>query len=103
MCDLGHPGTSLDNLEMDLIDDTPLARVKYACLSWIAHLRSFCQTSGDLTNNYLQEHGPIDLFFKNDFLHWLEALGILRDLPNGIQSLLWLDGILKVKTQTSFH
>ncbi|OQE31408.1 hypothetical protein PENSTE_c001G08477 [Penicillium steckii] len=82
VCYLGHPGTSIDDIDVELVDDTPLARVKYSCISWIAHLRSFFQTSGDLTNNYLQEHGPIDLFFKNDFLHWLEALGILRKLPN---------------------
>jgi hypothetical protein len=72
----------------------PLAAVKYACLYWVDHLRaSWCDDD--------ENHGPHDeeylcSFLRQKYLHWLEALSILRSLSQGITAMLKLEELLQV-------
>lgn len=85
---LVHPGYPINRVEQPEPD--PLAAIRYACLYWVDHLqmcsRRVCaEVPGDF-----EEGGPVDAFFCNNYLHWLEAMGLLRSLSEGIASMLKL-------------
>ncbi|KAL4893172.1 hypothetical protein BDV59DRAFT_207958 [Aspergillus ambiguus] len=56
--------------------------VQYACRYWIDHLLS--------ANAQPEDGGPVHEFFKNHFLHWLEALSLSKMISNGVQAILAL-------------
>ncbi|KAJ5646724.1 Vegetative incompatibility protein HET-E-1 [Penicillium lividum] len=73
----------------------PLAAVRYACLYWVDHLQAgWCD--GD------EKHSPhngeyLGSFLRQKYLHWLEALSILRSLSHGITAMLKLEELLQEK------
>ena len=54
----------------------PLASAGYSCIYWVDHL-SECQTDERTQYDYLGDGGPIDIFLRQHFLHWLEAFSIV--------------------------
>lgn len=87
----GYPVTQVKQPEPD-----PLATVRYACVHWIDHLTeySFCQNKN--ANEGFRENNLISGFLLEDFLHWVEALSLLRSLAKGIASMIALECFLKV-------
>lgn len=87
----GYPVTQVKQPEPD-----PLATVRYACVHWIDHLTeySFCQNKN--ANEGFRENDLISGFLLEDFLHWVEALSLLRSLAKGIASMIALECFLKV-------
>ncbi|EPS29057.1 hypothetical protein PDE_04004 [Penicillium oxalicum 114-2] len=73
----------------------PLAAVKYACLYWVDHLRAgWC----DDDENHDSRNGEyLCSFLRQKYLHWLEALSILRSLSQGIKAMLKLEELLQEK------
>lgn len=92
---LVSPGYPINQVKQP--DPDPLAAVRYACIYWINHLIN-CSPSKNAIKD-LQDSGSVDTFFRNDYLHWLEALSLLRSLSDGVASILELESLLKV----SFH
>ncbi|KAJ5962595.1 hypothetical protein N7501_007536 [Penicillium viridicatum] len=71
----------------------PLAAVHYACVYWVDHLyHSGCYKKNDLD---VDKRGGIGDFLQKKYLHWLEALSILRSLSQGIAAILKLDRLLQ--------
>jgi hypothetical protein len=89
---LAKPGFPVDQVNKPHPD--PLATVHYSCVHWIDHLGE-CFTTKNAKDD-LQESGIVGLFFRQDFLHWLEALSLSRSLSDGIASMLKLEYCLKV-------
>ncbi|KAJ5793677.1 hypothetical protein N7457_000276 [Penicillium paradoxum] len=94
---LVHPGYPIGQVEQP--DPDPLAAIRYACLYWVEHLqmcsrRVFADVPGDF-----EEGGPVDTFFRNNYLHWLEAISLLRSISEGITSMLKLDALIKAKSR----
>ena len=89
---LGDPGFSIDKVRPP--DPDPLAAVWYSCVYWINHLRD-CDPKKN-ANKDLQDSGPIHTFLREKYLHWLEALSLLKSLSEGVTSMLGLEGLLKV-------
>ncbi|MCJ1423104.1 hypothetical protein MMC29_000985, partial [Sticta canariensis] len=57
--------------------------VQYACLYWIQHLQmSGCQ---------LQDDDQVHRFLKKYVLHWLEALGWMQKISEGIDAIISLE------------
>jgi hypothetical protein len=72
----------------------PLAAVKYACLYWVDHLRAgWCD---DDKNRDSRNGEYLCSFLRQKYLHWLEALSILRSLSQGIKAMLKLEELLQV-------
>ncbi len=44
----------------------------------------------------LCDNSTIDVFLKEHFLHWLEALSLLKRMSEGVLSIAKLTGLLKV-------
>ncbi|KAK1974645.1 LOW QUALITY PROTEIN: WD40-repeat-containing domain protein [Colletotrichum cereale] len=75
----------------------PLAPARYSCVYWVNHLADGNpagqeQRSQDPQDRSLQNGGPVYTFLRHHYLHWLEALSLLRVVS---------EGILQVLTETS--
>ena len=86
------PGYSIDKVDQQ--DPDPLAAIGYACVYWVDHLNE-CSPSKN-TNEDLQECGSVGIFFRQVYLHWLEALSLLKSLPEGVAAMLKLEDLLNV-------
>ena len=89
--DLEYPGFSISKVKAPHPD--PLASIRYACVYWVDHL---CEIENGHDRVGLCENGTIDIFLKKYFLHWLEALSLLKSMSEGVLSMAKLTGLLKV-------
>ncbi|RYP49468.1 hypothetical protein DL768_004827 [Monosporascus sp. mg162] len=83
---LGAPGFRIDQVEQP--DPDPLAAARYSCVYWVDHLHDSDPTTNAI--NDLQDGGSVDKFLRRSYLHWLEALSLLRSMSEGIASMLRL-------------
>jgi WD40 repeat protein len=65
-------------------DPDPLAPIRYSCVFWVGHL---CKAENQGFENDLIEGGAILKFFKEHFLHWLEALSLVGGISESIRLL----------------
>ncbi|KAI9932608.1 hypothetical protein MW887_008854 [Aspergillus wentii] len=90
---LVHPGYPIDRVVQPEPD--PLAAVRYACLYWVDHLEiCYRQVCTSVLNDFA-EGGPVDVVFCKNYLHWLEAIGLLRSVSGGIVSILKLENLIE--------
>jgi len=88
---LQHPGFSIKEIKSPDLD--PLAPIRYACVYWIDHL---CEIKSGHNRVGLCDNGTIDVFLQEHFLHWLEALSLLKRMSEGVLSMAKLTDLLKV-------
>ncbi|TQS32271.1 hypothetical protein Golomagni_07418, partial [Golovinomyces magnicellulatus] len=96
---LQRPGTHIDDIKPP--DPDPLAHARYSCIYWVDHLAEALPHTQSQHCHVLRDGGAIDDFLRRDYLHWLEALGLLRATREGIYSMLKLSRLLEVESQTS--
>jgi WD40 repeat protein len=80
---LKNPGIMIDDVVMPASD--PLVPVRYACFHWIDHVTQIP------SKTYSYNETAIDSFMRVDFLYWLEALSLMKHLPDGINQLSKLE------------
>ncbi|KAJ5939665.1 hypothetical protein N7466_002799 [Penicillium verhagenii] len=81
---LQDPGYSINEVECSragLLDS-----VKYSCIYWVDHL--VVSGPGE------QELKLIDMFLQRDYLHWIEAMSLLRCMSVGVSSMMRLERFL---------
>ena len=88
---LQHPGCSIDKVEHP--DPDPLAPIRYACVYWVDHL---CEIKSNHDEVGLYDNGTIDVFLRKHFLHWLEALSLIKGISDGVLAIAKLIGLLTV-------
>ncbi|KAK4154419.1 hypothetical protein C8A00DRAFT_32767 [Chaetomidium leptoderma] len=88
---LRYPGFPIEEVEVP--DTDPLAPARYACTHWVDHLHD-CDPTRNAAND-LQDGGSVDKFLRRSYLHWLEALSLLRSMSEGTTSLLRLEELLQ--------
>lgn len=89
---LGAPGFPISKVKVPEPD--PLAAARYSCVYWIDHLRD-CDPNKNAKDDF-QEDGSIDLFLRQTYLHWLEALSLLKGMSEGTASMLELENLFEV-------
>ncbi|KAL6904000.1 hypothetical protein GGI43DRAFT_308616 [Trichoderma evansii] len=94
---LKAPGYPISQLQQPNPD--PLIAVRYSCVYWINHLCDY--NISDCMESALQEGGLVDVFIRHHFLHWLEALNLLRGMSEGILSVSRLIDLLAEQTPKS--
>ncbi|KAK8900841.1 hypothetical protein QC760_010605 [Botrytis cinerea] len=77
---LRAPGISIDQVKQP--DPDPLALVRYSCLYWVDHLVH--SNIGRNSDNEVKDSGSVYSFLSQSFLYWLEALSLIKSLPNSI-------------------
>ncbi|KAH6702770.1 hypothetical protein BKA61DRAFT_457375, partial [Leptodontidium sp. MPI-SDFR-AT-0119] len=86
---LRAPGISVDQVKPP--DPDPLAAVRYSCLYWVDHLLD-CQDREDTIKD-LKDSGSVYSFLRQYFLYWLEALSLLKSVPEGIVMIRKLEDL----------
>jgi hypothetical protein len=88
ICGLNTPGVLVSDVESSRVHRSLSSEVQYACLYWIQHLhKSGAQLcDDDQVHHFLQEH----------LLHWLEALGWMQKVSEGIYAIISLESITTV-------
>ncbi|GMG27528.1 unnamed protein product [Aspergillus oryzae] len=72
----------------------PLRTARYACVYWVDHIVS-CGNIEDI-KKAIAEKGLVDSFLQQSYLHWLEAMSILKSIPSGISSMQKLEKFIQV-------
>ncbi|KAK1847772.1 vegetative incompatibility protein HET-E-1 [Colletotrichum chrysophilum] len=69
----------------------PLASVRYACVFWADHFME--------GNAGQRQFEQVYAFITRHYLHWLEALGLLRAISEGIASMSRMQQIMETSTE----
>jgi hypothetical protein len=77
-------------------DPDPLAAIRYSCIHWVNHLCDWSSTSCVDHRVDLQGGGIVDIFIREKYLYWLEALSLYRSVSEGVLSMARLDAIVQV-------
>jgi hypothetical protein len=88
ICGLNTPGVLVTDVESSRVEHSLPPEVQYACLYWIQHL----QKSGA----QLHDNHPVYRFLRDHLLHWLEALGWMQKVSEGIHAIVSLESIVAV-------
>jgi hypothetical protein len=83
ICGMRAPGTLAADVGKDRVAQCIKPELEYACVNWIQHL-----TKGSIE---LQDGDEVHSFLKEHFLHWLEALGWLGKVSEGIHAISLLE------------
>lgn len=88
ICSVGSPGILIADVERSRVERSLPSEVQYACLYWIQHVHKnddpLCDD--DQVHRFLQEH----------VLHWLEALGWMEKVPEGVHAIASLESFTSV-------
>ena len=77
------PGFPIDRVSPPNPD--PVAAIRYSCVSWVDHLdESELASSVDRVR---QVSNAIDHFVRTKYLHWLECLGLLCSMSEGVMAV----------------
>ncbi|KAF3031160.1 hypothetical protein E8E12_001151, partial [Didymella heteroderae] len=95
MCGMKAPGTLAAEVEKDRIVQCIRSEVQYACVNWIQHLTK--------AGMQLCDGDQVHIFLKNHFLHWLEVLGWLGKVSEGIHAISLLESVASDKHSPQLH
>jgi hypothetical protein len=88
ICGVNSPGQLATDIGSSRVDECLPLEVQYACLYWIEHLQKGCPQ--------LQDNDQVHQFLQEHLLHWLEALGWMRKVSNGIHAITSLESVALV-------
>ncbi|KAM7190941.1 hypothetical protein V8F33_009174 [Rhypophila sp. PSN 637] len=86
---LKAPGFPIDKVQPPPSD--PLATVRYLCVFWVDHLCNSIPNKDTPQRNTLDS---VQTFVEQKYLYWLEALSLLRAMPDGVIAITQLNGLL---------
>ncbi|KAF2731741.1 hypothetical protein EJ04DRAFT_514396 [Polyplosphaeria fusca] len=89
MCNLAAPGTTRSEIDEGTITSHLSPELQYACRYWVSHLEQSQQkiANGDTTHHFLQKH----------FLHWFEAMSLMRESSRYVHLLTTLQALTIVR------
>ncbi|KAI9783687.1 MAG: hypothetical protein M1839_003535 [Geoglossum umbratile] len=93
------PGFPIDKVkqpEQDL-----LSAIGYSYINWIDHLCDSDSSERPNRWNDLQDDGLVHKFLREKYLYWLEALSLLRNMPEGVLSVTKLKDFVLKEENTS--
>jgi AAA ATPase domain len=88
ICGIQAPGSQASEVENCRMIECLPPEVQYACIYWVQHL----QRGG----SRVQDYGEAHQFLQTHLLHWLEALGWIGRVSEGIQAILSLEAYILV-------
>ncbi|EXL45108.1 hypothetical protein FOCG_13867 [Fusarium oxysporum f. sp. radicis-lycopersici 26381] len=92
--DLHDPGISIDKVRQPNPD--PLASARYSCIYWVDHLIDVIShiAPAPIIDD-LHDDNTIYEFLSKRYLYWLEALGLLGAIPDGVMAMTKLETLLE--------
>jgi hypothetical protein len=90
---LGYPAEDVKPPDLD-----PLTASRYSCIYWVDHLYNSNPIHSGSYADSLQVGGTVDMFLREKYLYWLEALSLCKSVPKGILSMAKLSSLIKVSS-----
>jgi NACHT domain len=88
ICGLDAPGMLVAEVERSMIEQNLPPEVQYACLYWVQHIQ--------MSGVPLYDDGQVHCFLQEHLLYWLEALGWMRKVSEGVYALAALESLATV-------
>jgi hypothetical protein len=88
ICNVNAPGMLTARIESSRLEQCLASEVQYSCLYWIQHL----QRSG----TQLHDNDQVHQLLKEHLLHWIEVLGWMRKVSEGIHAIALLESFASV-------
>jgi hypothetical protein len=88
------PGLLVNEIEVP--DPDPLKAIRYSCIHWVDHLCDVHNNDGQSQDQVDHECQAVSLFLRKYFLCWLEALGLMGGIKDGILGIGKLEHLLRV-------
>ncbi|KND89249.1 Vegetative incompatibility protein HET-E-1 [Tolypocladium ophioglossoides CBS 100239] len=88
---LRNPGIKVEQVLP--AEPDPLAPIRYSCTYWVQHLLDSGVAWGMEQAGEARSENAAVAFIREHYLHWLEALGLLRSITNAIISVQRLEGL----------
>ncbi|KAI1423348.1 hypothetical protein F5Y12DRAFT_798577 [Xylaria sp. FL1777] len=88
---LQQPSYSIEDVEIP--DPDPLAPIRYACAYWTNHLSAIegCYDGVGFSNI-----GKINRFLEKKAVYWLEAMSLMKNIPEAVAMLMDLESAIVV-------
>jgi NACHT domain len=83
ICGVDNPGLLAAEIERSRVEQMLSPEVQYACLYWSQHV--------ERSGTQLCDNGQVHCFLQKHFLYWLEALGWMRKVSEGIHAITSLE------------
>ncbi|KAH8885022.1 YVTN repeat-like/Quino protein amine dehydrogenase [Thozetella sp. PMI_491] len=91
ICSLVIPATSLSGVDPGIIEASLPENARYACMYWVHHLEH--------ANTRLRDGDQVHTFLLTHFLHWLEALSLLKRADESLRMVRTLETLIEVRTR----
>jgi hypothetical protein len=88
ICGVDAPGAFVADVRSSRVQESLLPEVQYACLYWIQHVEK--------SGISLYDNGQVHCFLTEHFLHWLEALGWMGKISEGVHAITALESFISV-------
>ncbi|SLM35266.1 nacht and wd40 domain protein, partial [Lasallia pustulata] len=85
ICGVTIPGTLVADIKRSRVEQCLPLEVQYACLHWVEHFRR--------SDAQLRDNDYVHQFLQKHLLHWLEALGWMQKISEGILEIISLESI----------
>ncbi|KAF2260348.1 vegetative incompatibility protein HET-E-1 [Lojkania enalia] len=76
-------------------DSDLFASSRYLCIYWVDHLCDSNSVSLPSYAEHLQDGGLVDIFIREKYLYWLEALSLCKSMPKGVVSMAKLQSLVQ--------
>lgn len=96
ICDLKMPGTLINEIFPERIQEHIIAELEYACTYWVRHLESSVPSANSILERDLLDR--IRRFLEQSILYWLEALSLLGKMQESVLMLSTLPTIAQVSS-----
>jgi hypothetical protein len=96
--DLREPGFPIERVQTPNPD--PLIAARYSCVYWVDHLCDWYDSCQRDEWFELPDGGTIDVFIKEKYLYWLEALSLCGNMPKGVLAMSKLRLLIQVGFRT---
>jgi hypothetical protein len=90
ICGVDAPGMLVAEIERHRVERSLPTELQYACLYWAQHV----QQSGA----QLRDNGQVHRFLQEHLLHWLETLGWMGKVSEGVHAIASLESFISVST-----
>ncbi|SLM39233.1 WD40/YVTN repeat-like-containing domain, partial [Lasallia pustulata] len=95
ICGVTIPGTLVADIQRSRVEQCLPLEVQYACLHWVKHLRR--------SDAQLRDNDYVHQFLQKHLLRWLEALGWMQKISEGILEIISLESIASVVNCPSLY
>ena len=91
ICNLNLPGMLAEEVQDDQVEHCLSAELQYACRYWVQHLQK--------SEAQFLDIGQVDVFLRENLLHWLEALSLIRKTSEAVLAIKSLESLAMVSPQ----